>query len=37
MPQRQDPASVICINAGAERNPALGFECANGTFVPQDL
>jgi hypothetical protein len=26
---------VVCFNAGAEQNPALGFECANGTFVPQ--
>jgi hypothetical protein len=34
-PQKQEASSVICFNAGAEQNPNLGFECANGTFVPQ--
>jgi polygalacturonase len=32
-PQSSEPASVICMNAKAELNPKLGFECRNGTFT----
>jgi polygalacturonase len=34
-PQKQEPASVICLHAKAELNPKLGFECSNGTFTPR--
>jgi len=33
-PQSLDAPSVVCINATAALNPSLGFDCANGTFVP---
>ncbi|KAF2150209.1 glycoside hydrolase family 28 protein [Myriangium duriaei CBS 260.36] len=33
-PQKDEPASVVCINATAALNPKLGFDCRNGTFVP---
>lgn len=34
-PQKESAwPSVICINAEAELNPGLGFECANETYVP---
>lgn len=33
-PQSLDVPSVVCINATAALNPNLGFDCANGTFVP---
>ncbi|KAI6855612.1 hypothetical protein KC338_g7565 [Hortaea werneckii] len=34
MPQSMEPPTVICMNAEAELNPDLGFDCRNGTFVP---
>lgn len=33
-PQSMEPPTVICINATAELNPNLGFDCTNGTYVP---
>lgn len=33
-PQDLSAPTVICLNATTELNPRLGFECANGTFVP---
>lgn len=33
-PQKQDAPTVVCINAEADLNPNLGFECKNGTYVP---
>jgi hypothetical protein len=35
MPQSNETASVICLQAKAELNPQLGFECRNGTFSPK--
>lgn len=29
-----EPPTVICMNAEAELNPDLGFDCHNGTFIP---
>lgn len=34
IPQSMEPPTVICMNAEAELNPDLGFDCRNGTFVP---
>lgn len=34
-PQKMEDPSVICINAEADLNPELGFDCTNGTFVPK--
>ncbi|KAJ5692522.1 exopolygalacturonase C [Penicillium macrosclerotiorum] len=34
IPQSMAASTVICINATAELNPHLGFNCRNGTFVP---
>jgi hypothetical protein len=34
-PQNMATPSVVCMNATASLNPHLGFNCANGTFVPQ--
>ncbi|OBR16124.1 Glycosyl hydrolase family 28 [Colletotrichum higginsianum IMI 349063] len=33
-PQSKTVPKVICMNAMPDLNPKLGFECANGTFVP---
>ena len=33
-PETLTPATVICLNATAAQNPALGFQCANGTYSP---
>ncbi|KAF9892926.1 hypothetical protein FE257_000518 [Aspergillus nanangensis] len=33
-PQSVEPARVVCINATAELNPGLGFDCRNGTYTP---
>lgn len=33
-PQKEEETSVVCINVGADLNPGLGFDCANGTYVP---
>ncbi|KAL2222673.1 putative exopolygalacturonase C [Thermoascus aurantiacus ATCC 26904] len=33
-PQNMEPPTVICVNATAELNPNLGFDCRNGTYVP---
>ena len=33
-PQSLDASTVICLNASAELNPSLGFDCANGTYIP---
>ena len=33
-PQSLEASTVVCLNATAELNPGLGFECTNGTFVP---
>ena len=33
-PETLQPATVICMNATAALNPNLGFQCANGTYVP---
>ncbi|CZR64156.1 probable exopolygalacturonase [Phialocephala subalpina] len=33
-PQDLSAPTVVCLNATKELNPRLGFECANGTFVP---
>ena len=32
--QNEEAATVICLNATAELNPSLGFECRNGTYLP---
>ena len=32
-PQSLEPPTVICLNAAAELNPVLGFDCVNGTLV----
>ncbi|KAE8442151.1 hypothetical protein EG329_003802 [Mollisiaceae sp. DMI_Dod_QoI] len=34
VPQDLSVPTVVCLNATAELNPRLGFNCANGTFVP---
>lgn len=34
IPQSMAAPTVICINATQELNPQLGFECRNGTFLP---
>ena len=31
-PQSMEPSTVICLNATAELNPKLGFDCVNGTL-----
>lgn len=33
-PQNLASPTVICLNATAELNPKLGFNCRNGTYVP---
>ncbi|KAH8426807.1 putative extracellular exo-polygalacturonase [Aspergillus melleus] len=33
-PQSHDAPTVICIDATAELNPDLGFDCRNGTYTP---
>ncbi|EME86029.1 glycoside hydrolase family 28 protein [Pseudocercospora fijiensis CIRAD86] len=33
-PQSALPPTVICMNATAHSNPALGFRCENGTYMP---
>jgi hypothetical protein len=33
-PQKLEAPSVICFNIEADLNPNLGFDCANGTYVP---
>lgn len=35
-PQSLEAPTVICINATAELNPNLGFDCRNGTYIPTD-
>jgi polygalacturonase len=32
--QNMEPPTVVCINATAQLNPQLGFDCRNGTFSP---
>jgi polygalacturonase len=32
--QNEEAATVICLNATAELNPSLGFDCKNGTYLP---
>lgn len=34
LPQNEQPGTVICLNVTAGRNPLLGFECKNGTYLP---
>jgi hypothetical protein len=34
IPQTMEAPTVICLNATAKLNPKLGFECANGTYIP---
>lgn len=34
IPQNMELPTVICMNATAELNPKLGFDCRNGTFSP---
>ena len=36
VPQTLARPKVICFNATAELNPKLGFDCANGTYIPTD-
>lgn len=36
IPQSMAPPTVICINATAQLNPQLGFDCRNGTYLPFD-
>ena len=36
VPQTLAPPKVICFNATAKLNPKLGFDCANGTYIPTD-
>ncbi|KAI9045547.1 putative extracellular exo-polygalacturonase [Aspergillus affinis] len=33
-PQSQEAPTVICIDATAQLNPHLGFDCRNGTYTP---
>lgn len=35
IPQSMTAPTTICMNATAAANPELGFECRNGTFIPQ--
>ncbi|KAJ5820141.1 pectin lyase-like protein [Penicillium riverlandense] len=35
IPQNMAEPTVICMNATAELNPDLGFNCHNGTYLPQ--
>lgn len=34
IPQSMAPPTMICINATAQLNPQLGFDCRNGTYLP---
>ncbi|KAJ5917751.1 exopolygalacturonase C [Penicillium verhagenii] len=34
IPQTLAEPTVVCINATASLNPELGFDCRNGTFIP---
>ena len=33
-PESMAVPTVVCLNATAALNPNLGFNCANGTYVP---